>query len=161
VNRQRRVRKLEALYAELPKLDCQGKCAESCGPIFMTEIEWERITDDLGHTPEATSLTCPMLTAEGRCSVYELRPTICRLWGLVERMACPWGCVPERWLTDAEAGDFLRRAGDLGTMRAMRGSSTGMPQGLVALRMARDAALAAYERGTYPAVVSPSAGGES
>jgi hypothetical protein len=27
---------------------------------------------------------------------------ICRAWGLVKRMSCPFGCVPDRWLSDAE-----------------------------------------------------------
>src|SRR2546429_6087610 len=31
----------------------------------------------------------------GRCTVYEVRPMICRLWGMVEGMQCPHGCVPE------------------------------------------------------------------
>jgi hypothetical protein len=45
-----------------------------------------------------------MLNQEtGKCKVYSIRPTICRLWGLVRKMACPWGCVPERWLSDDEA----------------------------------------------------------
>jgi len=38
---------------------------------------------------------CPLLV-EGRCSVYALRPAICRGFGSVAepRMACPFGCVP-------------------------------------------------------------------
>lgn len=100
---------LDALYAELPRLDCQGKCAESCGPIMMTRVEWARITKRLKCAPKATTLTCPMLVND-RCSVYTIRPTLCRLWGMVESMPCPWGCVPERYLTDAEGQDFLLRA---------------------------------------------------
>jgi hypothetical protein len=38
--------------------------------------------------------TCPALK-DGRCSVYDVRPTLCRLWGVVEDMPCPWGCVPD------------------------------------------------------------------
>lgn len=45
---------------------------------------------------------------EGLCSVYEDRPMLCRLWGLVEGMKCQWGCVPERYLTDREGREFLR-----------------------------------------------------
>jgi hypothetical protein len=28
---------------------------------------------------------------------------ICRLWGVVPAMACPFGCQPDRWLSDREA----------------------------------------------------------
>ena len=106
-------RALDALYAEMPTLDCQGKCAESCGPILMSRVEWGRIIEQVGTEPRATSLDCPMLDGE-RCSVYAIRPTICRLWGMVESMPCPWGCEPSRLLSDAEGRVFLERAGALG-----------------------------------------------
>ncbi len=121
---KRSLRALDALYATLPTLKCQGKCQESCGPIMMTPLEAIRLKDRVGplhpvnflrrddviivHSPK---LTCPLLdTQTGRCTVYEIRPTICRLWGLVKKMRCPFGCVPSRWLTDKEAGNVLRAA---------------------------------------------------
>ncbi len=95
-------RDLDRMYGELPTIDCQGKCAESCGPIWMTRVEWQRITKKKRYEPRASSLTCPLLVAD-RCSVYALRPTLCRLWGVVEGMPCPWGCKPTpRYLTDIE-----------------------------------------------------------
>jgi hypothetical protein len=30
---------LEAIYAKLPELRCQGKCQEACGPVFMSPAE--------------------------------------------------------------------------------------------------------------------------
>lgn len=105
---------LDRIYASLPRIECQRKCGESCGPVFMSRIEWQRIIARVGRvvtpTPEqAESLTCPLLTGND-CSVYDLRPVICRLWGLVDSplMRCPWGCVPERWLSDEEAETVLR-----------------------------------------------------
>jgi Fe-S-cluster containining protein len=100
---------LDALYAELPAIDCQRKCSSSCGPIAMSRVEWARIVKKKGYEPKATSITCPLLVG-GLCSVYSIRPMICRLWGLVEDMRCPWGCEPERVLTATEAYDFLLRA---------------------------------------------------
>jgi hypothetical protein len=100
---------LDYLYLDLPRLDCQGKCAESCGPIAMSRLEWARIIERVGSEPVATSLTCPLL-ADERCTVYDLRPTICRLWGIVESMPCEWGCVPSRPLSDIEGVGFLERA---------------------------------------------------
>lgn len=107
---------LEALYAELPSLSCRGLCTDSCGPISMSRIEWQRIcrrsrSETLTLLPD---MTCPMLD-DGRCSVYDIRPMICRLWGLVETMTCPWGCKPDRYLTHEEGGEFLRRAMEIGT----------------------------------------------
>lgn len=106
---------LDALYAELPELKCKGLCAESCGPIGMSRVEWQRTCRARGAELKATAadLTCPLLE-ETRCSVYEVRPMLCRLWGLVEGMECPWLCRPERYLTSEEGYEFLARAGELG-----------------------------------------------
>lgn len=116
MNVQGQARDLDALYAELPTIECQGYCASSCGPIQMTEPEWKRIRLRLGFTPQAISTTCPMLVRD-RCSVYPLRPLICRLWGIVERMPCPWGCEPEpRHLTTRESYLLLARAQMIGAV---------------------------------------------
>ena len=107
-------RELDRLYAELPALECQGKCAESCGPIVMSRVEWQRICEAVDGEPRGgPDLTCPLLIAD-RCSVYDIRPMICRLWGMVEAMPCEWGCKPMRLLSDVEGFAFLERAGALG-----------------------------------------------
>lgn len=106
-------KELEALYAELPTLDCQGKCQESCGPIGMSKWENVRIRRRLKMRklpPLTENFACPLLLANGKCRVYHVRPMICRLWGLVEAMKCPHGCVPERWLSYGEGKIFLLRA---------------------------------------------------
>lgn len=111
---RRERRNLDALYADLPTLDCQGKCAESCGPIAMSRVEWERIVERVGYEPQAREdLTCPLLDGE-RCTVYDIRPTICRLWGMVESMPCSWGCRPTRVVGHEEGLIVLRRAGEIG-----------------------------------------------
>lgn len=112
--------RLDAIYAQLPKINCQRKCQQSCGPIVMGRREWNRVIEDVGYEPkptpdQAARLVCPMLDEKaGACSVYHVRPLICRLWGLVEAMACPWGCRPERWLTDAEAHHLMNQAERIG-----------------------------------------------
>jgi len=35
---------LQALYARLPKLECQRKCQECCGPVTMTRLEMRQLT---------------------------------------------------------------------------------------------------------------------
>lgn len=49
-----------------------------------------------GRPLEFTSgLTCGYLDqVHRRCTVYAVRPMICRLWGVTTDMACPWGCQP-------------------------------------------------------------------
>lgn len=115
--------KLDKIYKKLPKLKCKGLCVESCSLIKVGTIERKRITKLKGQDPflpESDMLEfvknnppdtwkCSLLK-DGKCSIYAVRPLICRLFGLVKKMRCPFGCEPERWLTDEEAKLFLTRA---------------------------------------------------
>lgn len=109
--------RIDKLYSLIPSIKCQGKCQESCGPILMSRMEWKRIIKRVGHEPKSEKLLdpCPMLNQEsGQCTVYAIRPAICRLWGVVEKMRCPWGCVPERYLQDPEAHMILDKVEQAG-----------------------------------------------
>lgn len=115
-----RVQRLEALYAELPHVACQQKCRECCGPVIqagaLSPLEFERLA---GIPPSPVDpkdfMACSMLNGEtGLCRVYDLRPMICRLWGVTENMRCPYGCEPDRWLTEAEGREYLKRAEAIG-----------------------------------------------
>ena len=106
--------KLQEIYDSLPTVACKGLCHESCGVIPMTAKEFDNVTKLLKnpvseehisrptrrkvviYTPD---LKCPVLTV-GQCGAYEARPMICRLFGVVDdqRMRCPHGCEPSRWL---------------------------------------------------------------
>lgn len=103
---------LQELYDSLPTIECKKLCAECCGPIAMTSIEWRAIRKRLGFKAEARrDLACPMLR-NGLCRVYDIRPMICRLWGVVDQdgMRCGHGCEPTRWLTKQEGQEFLLQA---------------------------------------------------
>jgi hypothetical protein len=108
------VTQLDAVYSNLPTIACRGLCQASCGPVVqgrsMTGQELLRLQDAGGEKrgkQRRAPLACPYLTAEdetGRCSVYEARPMICRLWGIVAEMPCPHGCEVEPGrLSDREA----------------------------------------------------------
>lgn len=103
--------RLDALYAELPTVDCQGHCAQACGPITMTPAEWRRLNDASTAVPSIDgNFHCTLLTKEGRCSVYEVRPLICRMFGVARGLECPWGCEPTRWLSLEEGMRVMARA---------------------------------------------------
>lgn len=103
---------LDRLYAELPTIECQRLCQEACGPIGMTRIEHRRLERGRGELA-CVGLECPLLV-DGACSAYDIRPLICRVFGLSEGLKCPHGCVPSRWLTDEEAFELFRRANAIG-----------------------------------------------
>jgi len=105
---------LAELYATVPEIECQQQCQRYCENIWMAGPEFDLIVAELGYTPRSDPACpdrCPMLTDAGLCSVRDLRPLICRLWGVTETMMCPWGCRPERYLTEVEALTLLARSG--------------------------------------------------
>jgi Fe-S-cluster containining protein len=136
---------LEELYAELPTIECQGLCWNSCGPIDMSDVERRRISErgvDIGPRDDfrtmlwvnnvravnGESLLCPALDQFHRCTVYEVRPLICRAWGVGRgEMACPYGCaVSDRRLKQTEITKLLWRSLRIG------GAPDGMdpPEGI-------------------------------
>lgn len=123
MNKTAKLKALDALYATLPKLDCLRKCASCCAHFGMTGLEQERLErragplktrrilckTETGHSLGVHNVlqgTCPLLK-DGQCSAYDIRPAICRMWGLTEGMLCPHGCRPERLLSEAEAYAFM------------------------------------------------------
>jgi hypothetical protein len=107
---------LDALYAELPRLDCKGKCWRCCARVLMAPGERDRLRREGVEVPTVEEMRregrelCPALKSH-RCTVYTARPLMCRLWGIEESMRCPYGCVPDGgWVSEAEAVRFWLRA---------------------------------------------------
>ena len=98
-----RAARMQAIYDQVPPIPgCLGNCWISCGPASMTPWERRRLAV-AGHplTPEDEARKkpcdywCEALGPDGRCRAYSIRPLICRLWGAVDWLPCPWGCKPE------------------------------------------------------------------
>lgn len=103
---------LEELYARVPPLECVGKCGHSCvSGIDMSEAERRRISEAGCNIPERHDSQpgsgCPALTFLGTCSVYWIRPMVCRIWGAAESMPCPHGCGPADGRALLSAGEAL------------------------------------------------------
>ena len=115
-NHRRQDRELDALYATLPEMHCQGFCSDACGPIGMSARERARIIERARKPITCGAhATCSMLTEDRRCGVYDIRPMICRLWGLVRSLRCPYGCRPEGgFLADEEGVRMIVEADRIG-----------------------------------------------
>lgn len=114
---------LDELYRSLPRVRCLGECWSSCsGDIQMSPLERDRIQQrgvrmvPGGLVPiqggKMAATACSALDQTKLvCRVYEDRPMICRLWGIFESLACPWGCKPEGgYIDDVEAMRLLNLA---------------------------------------------------
>lgn len=119
----RKLRQVMRSYGEvlqsLPTVNCKGLCQASCGPIAecTTDLELmilEQATGEQVVLATNPSHSCPLLK-NGRCSVHEVRPIICRMFGVVddEHMRCPYGCEPARWVSNSEARRIFNKAIEL------------------------------------------------
>lgn len=90
--------RLQKLYKRIPEFECEPGCNECCGPILMCKTEWAKFKEH--KQIEKDSLDCPYL-ADGKCSEYENRPFVCRIFGAMDgaiperRLECPKGCKPK------------------------------------------------------------------
>ncbi len=111
-----REQKLRAVWEQIPAIDCQGLCADSCFSMGQTRTEQQIIERRTGVSLPLTHARqpCVALTMLRQCSVYQYRPMICRLWGMVASMRCNYGCVPEGgFLTDQQAYEILAQAAEI------------------------------------------------
>lgn len=130
---------LEALYAEIPPMQCRGQCQAACGPIDFSDAEAARLAaHPIGaKIPRAAHVaftpgSCPALTILGQCAVYALRPMVCRLWGAVMSMHCKHGCQPVGgWLPEIDGQILLLRSLRVGAPPAF---CTAVDRQIAALR---------------------------
>lgn len=115
------MRRLDAIYARLPTVQCKGLCYESCSMIAYSAAERRRI-EDAGEAPPSVTMVnrkgvavpqCDKLDIFQRCSIYEHRPLVCRMYGASERLECPFGCRPDRYLSEPEERAIFEEIMDL------------------------------------------------
>lgn len=109
---------LRWLYELIPASGCAvGDCADSCATIAMTPLEEAIIERATGVDPESFGecKVCPLLQDDGACGGYDVRPLVCRLFGVVPEMRCSTpGCLPPRVLSTAEGLAILLAVNEIG-----------------------------------------------
>ena len=85
----------------LPAMRCDDGCGECCGVVPATRDELAAIRRYMAHhgveAVDRGGLTCPFF--DGKCTIYPVRPFICRAFGHVQGLDCPRGYnvnVPKR-----------------------------------------------------------------
>ena len=109
---------IDDLYQLIPPFQCKEGCTECCkrfGIPSRTPIEDERIKKFLaaqGLSPGiAVGTRCPYVTETG-CSIYPVRPLICRIYGTSPNYRCIMGLSPVEPLhpdLEAEIFELYRR----------------------------------------------------
>ncbi len=105
-------KRIRGLWRSIPKVACKGLCSDSCTVIEMSVVERRILEREAGERQYTRPDGSCSLLKNGRCSAYDVRPTVCRLFGVVPEMACEHGCEP---VADSGAGfQYLARAEALG-----------------------------------------------
>lgn len=79
---------------KLPKHNCKN-CGGCCGPVPINADEKKHIQMYVdSHNVKVNrlhdKLTCKF-RVDGKCSIYPVRPMLCRLMGVVKGMDCKYG----------------------------------------------------------------------
>jgi hypothetical protein len=102
---------LDGAYAQIPRVDCRGRCQQECTNVDVGPAEAARLRQGGHRVPRRWQAPCPLLGDDGRCEAYELRPVVCRLWGACQALPCPHGCVVHGGpLDDADALRIVAQA---------------------------------------------------
>lgn len=105
---------LRNIYKRIPNANCKGLCVESCSMIGFTKLEGNQMAGFSGKQPFITdNVVCGYLS-EGKCSIYEVRPAICRLFGVTEKLPCEFGCTPDKILLEVQSMQILSEIDKLG-----------------------------------------------
>lgn len=121
------IRSLQQLYDMLPEADipCVAGCSRCCGPVPATRQELKRAPllgnyidqveyfEQIGGLDASWCSTCPyVLEHGGGCAIYDGRPFMCRIYGLVEdepMLMCPYGLRTTKPLTRAQSHQLSNR----------------------------------------------------
>jgi uncharacterized protein len=105
---------IEDVYSLLPDFKCDPGCIECCrnfGVASRTLVEDNRIREYLrgqGREPLPTrGTTCPYVSEQG-CTIYPVRPLICRLYGTSPSYQCIMGVKPLILLHEDEEADIFQ-----------------------------------------------------
>lgn len=104
---------MNELY-NIPRHKNCTNCGECCGLVPASQAEINTIrnyiaTHNISPIQYKDKVTCPFRDNEAKkCLIYPVRPTICRLMGVVKGMYCPNGNTCE-----IDGYKFLPKAAEL------------------------------------------------
>jgi hypothetical protein len=104
--------KLEKVYNQIPASSCPSGCGKCCGILYPSESEISNIKTWLKKRNReyidfnmTIGLDCPYLSKDKSCSIYPVRPFLCRILGVSADLPCPLKLnKPERTINHQISG---------------------------------------------------------
>lgn len=115
------IRHMKKIQQQVPVIECKGLCAEACQSVPITPVESYFLISTTGvkvqpakpnppgeWTPMlGRNTVCPFLQ-QGRCSIYNDRPLVCRIYGHPAMgVECKYGCKNNHPINDERAMQLL------------------------------------------------------
>lgn len=95
------IEQIRKLYEKIPPSKCKDGCFRCCINTVQFLRSEEHAMGGYRYDGQCSHLK------EGKCSVYENRPLVCRLFGASILLQCE-DCTPRRYLTEQETAEILR-----------------------------------------------------
>jgi Fe-S-cluster containining protein len=89
------MKSINELYEKIPRSICAEGCFKCCINMIQFTPGEEKEMGGYDYNGK-----CPYII-NGKCSIYEKRPFVCRIYGTSEMLKCN-DCIPERYLTEKE-----------------------------------------------------------
>lgn len=83
---------MESLRDLIPKHNCKN-CGKCCGPVIINVKEYKEIQQYVEENKPKYNknplddITCKF-RVDNKCSIYSVRPTVCRLYGVAQGLNC-------------------------------------------------------------------------
>ena len=82
----------------IPSVSCIPGCHDCCGPVGACTEEMQRLSDNGQVLLRSWGTAKCGYLKDGKCSIYEERPLVCRLFGATfgrPELKCPHGVVAD------------------------------------------------------------------
>ena len=93
---------IQTIYTKIPISSCVEKCFKCC--TNMVQFTPSELKAMGGYEYNGV---CSHLI-DGKCSIYENRPFVCRIYGTSELLKCD-DCTPERFLSENETVELVHQ----------------------------------------------------
>jgi Fe-S-cluster containining protein len=97
---------------------CKKNCGECCGPVPFEIDIWEKhkhkikekiFTEVINGKVIPIVIQCPFLDSNKQCIIYEDRPDVCKQYGLVDDLLCPYIKPNGNKRTEVKTKQMLRQ----------------------------------------------------
>ena len=102
--------KLEHVYRQIPNASCPDNCGKCCGILHPSMAEIRNVQEWLSQHNKpfidfnmTVGDNCPYLGGDKKCTIYPVRPFLCRIMGVSSDLPCPHGCKPDKVLNHAQS----------------------------------------------------------